>query len=193
MLVRESAPADLIGDFFPMLDLLASRPEMYLHRRELIFSHPMNAGATVGAVGRLWLMNKKPNCLVVVDSVIASTQGGVAIPVCYVTITNAGLPADNPAFTPLGSDTRAASGVSPPAGFIPTMATGAVDTTQAAPLAPAVMNFAVPATGTLIVPCRIVLSTGWAVVFSGGVQNTAVSVSFQGYERAVEDVGELQA
>ncbi len=188
MLVRESAPADLIGDFFPMLDLLASRPEMYLHRRELPFGFIMNAAAVAGNVGRLWLMNKKPNCLAVVDSVIAFTQGGVALPVSYLAITNAGLPADNLG-TGLGTDTRAAS---PVAGFIPTMVTGAVDTTQPGPLAPAVIHFGIPATGSVIVPCRVVLSTGWALVLSGGIQNTAVSVSFQGYERAVEDIGELQ-
>jgi len=192
MLVRESAPADLIGDFFPMLDLLAARPEMYLHRRELPFGAGLTAGATVGNVGRLWLMNKKPNCLAVVDSVIVSTQGGVALPVSFLTITNAGLPADSVPNSPLGTDTRAASGVTPPAGFVPTMLTGTVDVNPA-PLGPSFCNFGVPATGFAVVPCRVVLSTGWALVFSGGVQNVQVSATFLGYERAVEDAGELAA
>jgi len=188
MLVRESAPAELIGDFFPMLDLLASRPEMYLHRKELPFGCLYTAGAVVGNVARLWLMNKKPNCLAVIDSVVLSTLGAAAEPT-NLTLTNAGLPADSGAFVPFGTDTRPAS---PVVGFIPTMVSAAIDTSQPTQLGPSFATMMVPVGNTLIVPLRIVLSTGWALVISSGIQNQQFQATILGYERAVEDNSELQ-
>jgi len=186
MLVRESAPADLIGDFFPMLDLLAARPEMYLHRKELPFACLFSSAASVGNVDRFWLMNKKPNVLVVVDSVILGTNAAAAIG-ANLTLTNAGLLVDSAVFVPFGTDTRPGTS----GGVIQTMVTAAVEN-QPAPLGPAFGTVEVPGSNSLLVPLRIVLSTGWAFVVSSGTQNQQFQATFLGYERAVEDISELQ-
>jgi len=187
MLMREAAPGDVIGDFFPMLDLLAARPEMYLHRKELPFSCLYTAGASVGNVASLWLMCKKPNCLAVVDLAILSTIIAADIS-AVISLTNAGLPVDSGVFVPFGTDTRPAS---PVVGFIPTMVTAAI-TNQPAGFGPAFATAEVPGSGSLVVPLRVVLSTGWALVISSQTQNQQFQATVSGYERAVEDIGELQ-
>jgi hypothetical protein len=73
------------------------------------------------------------------------------------------------------------------------MVTAAVDTSQPGGVggnACTVVN--VPATGSLTIATRIVLSTGWHLVISSQTQNQQFQATIFGYERAVEDVGELQ-
>jgi len=187
MLTREVAGTDVISDFFPSIDLLMPRSEMFFHRAERIFSAGVGGNASAGNMTRLWCMNKQANVLAVIETVLAYSP--VAIE-AFLGMTNSGLPADGAAVAAgslvSSTDARIKSSV---VGVIPSAITIAADFAVAALISP--LRMEITQTPLTIIPCRFVLSPGWALVLSGNLANTAVFASFLGYERTVEDAGEL--
>jgi len=170
-----SFPA-VLEDLFPMVDLLADKPELFRGRGELPFACAVSVAAQAALVNRVWVMNKPSDNLVVVTHLFVGSTVAQSI---LGDVLNTGLPADVVNLAG-GLDTRNAD----PTGLTRTRVTMNADTFAAA--IAGIMRVLVAASSTLVLPVRVVLKPGFALRVQTGVVNTDLTVMAMGYERSVD-------
>jgi len=176
-LAKDLSFPSVLEDLFPMVDMLADKPELFRGRGELPFSAAVGIVANAGVVNRAWLMNKAAGNLAVVTHLIVGSATGQDI---VANIVNTGLPADVVNLT-VGLDSRNADA----SGVNRSRCTMGTDTNAAATAGG--IRFSVNNLGMFApIPMRVVLSPGFALRVETVNPNTTLVVMFMGYERSVD-------
>lgn len=181
--LKEPLNPSILEDFFPSIELTADVPELYRLRGERLYTGAGRGVSAVAVVGRVWLMNKKANTLVIVRRIVVTAQTAQGISINMTTI---GLPLDGAGGQSNleGSDSRDGTGTpgTTPGGD-PSVAN---DTIGAGITVGAIRAFT--GTGPLFLDTWYVLQPNYALTVTGDAAgaNNDIMVSFIGYSRTVE-------
>jgi len=178
LLTRGFTGGEVLDDYFPMLDLLADKPELLRLRGENSFGVAARAAGGAGLVARVWCMNKKAGQLAVITHTILGV--GANPMQVWGAVTNANLPAD--ATFSGGFDSRNSGLTGSPSAAV----SAAADTAGGPATGPFLIQMA--ANTALVIPTRIVLSPGFAFIVSGDTPGVGqdLRATFLGYERNAE-------
>lgn len=183
LITKGYSQANVLDDYFPIIDLLRDKPELYRLRYERTFIGGGIGFGAAGVNGRVWIMNRKPSQLTCIELMLlgSNTQVGMSID-----MTTIGLPADGAGgFSVIeGMDSRDGFGLP---GTTPQVGTTVANDTSNAPAGVPVCY--VQSGGMLVIPAHYVLKPGYGLAVSTDTVGAGINIraTFIGYERPAED------
>lgn len=174
--------ANVLDDYFPMIDMLSSNPELMKLRSEASFCGGDEGFGGAGTVGAVWCVNRTANLLAIIDNICVGMQGAAAFVMCGIQNNPAAFPAPGNQFLGQLEDSRynvnIANYPAAPVDFTGVTIANASDV---------VLGIA-PLGTTLIFPVRYVLKPNTALLVRSGLVGAGnnLFVRFEGYGRFVD-------